>query len=55
MVAERSGGVANNFLGEAGFFDEMAEDIFASGRAANIAHADEEDVGNFHKEELEVR
>jgi hypothetical protein len=55
VVAEGSCGVANDFLGEAGFPDEMAEDVFASRGAADVAHADEEDVGAFHGEELEVR
>lgn len=50
VEADGSGGVAVDFPGEAGFLDEMAEDIFSCGRAADIAHTNEDEIiAAFHE------
>lgn len=50
VEADGAGGIAVDLLGEASLFDEVAEDIFSGGRAANVAHTNEDEIiAAFHE------
>src|SRR5690606_30027876 len=46
VVADRAGGVAEDLVAEAGVVEQLAHDVLARRRAADVAHADEEDGGD---------
>ena len=48
VVADRSCGITMDPVREAGLLDEVAEDVFSCGGAADISHADKKNVGVFH-------
>ena len=49
VEADGARGVDLDAAGESGFFHDVAKDVFSGGGAADVSHADKEDVGLFHE------